>query len=208
MSALSPTLDLRRPLWAMLEAGAAFLPQALDERFRRRLRRETEAGPFERLPEEVGPYGVRQQAELLAVRGDMETYPAVGELRDELVRRVRDHGRGIEGLDRWHPNDVAVQRYPAGSLGISPHRDGKRHSYLVAVFTTGGSAPFALCRDRGGEVVEEWPTVPGSLVLLRGPGLAGVEDGRPFHTVGGPREGTRVSVTFRMDSGRVRSGRS
>ena len=39
-------------------------------------------------------------------------------------------------------------------------------------------------------------TVPSSLVLLRAPGLAGAADSRPFHTVGGPTNDTRISLTF------------
>lgn len=149
MNVLPSSLDLRRPLRAVMEAGAAFLPQALDEAFRQRLRWEVEAESFETLTEQVGPYGVRQDGEVLAVRGDLDAYPALGELRDELIHRLRDQGTDIEGLDRWRPNDVSVQRYSSDSRGISPHRDGRRHSYLVAVFTTCGSAPFALCREIG-----------------------------------------------------------
>ncbi|GAA4864325.1 hypothetical protein [Actinomycetospora straminea] len=53
------------------------------------------------------------------------------------------------------------------------------------------------CSDRAGTTVRAWEAGTGSLVLLRGPGLAGVEDGRPLHAVDGPREGRRTSVTFR-----------
>jgi hypothetical protein len=38
-------------------------------------------------------------------------------------------------------------------------------------------------------------------VLMRGPGLAGNRDGRPFHLVDGPRRGERLSVGIRMALG-------
>jgi hypothetical protein len=111
---------------------------------------------------------------------------------------VHAHGRSIAGLAAWRPNDIAAMRYHAGSFGITPHRDNKRYRHLIAIFTIEGSASFTLCADRDGTVIDQWQTVPTSLVLLRAPGPAGAEDSRPFHTVGGPTGHTRVSLTFRM----------
>ena len=119
-----------------------------------------------------------------------------------LVARLRRDGPRLAGLARWWPNEAYVQRYEPGALGVSPHRDGKRFAVLVAVFTIQGSARFALCRDRAGTVVQEWDAGPGSLALLRGPGLADSEDRRPFHTVHGPTGGRRCSVSFRMNQDR------
>ena len=42
---------------------------------------------------------------------------------------------------------------------------------LVAIFTIEGSARFALCQTRAGEILQEWEAGPGSVTLLRGPGL-------------------------------------
>jgi len=67
------------------------------------------------------------------------------------------------------------------------------------VFTLAGSARFSVCADRSGNVLEEWEAASGSLVLLRGPGFDGVEDGRPFHCVQGPVSGERYSLTFRVN---------
>lgn len=184
--------------------GAAFAPRALAEGFRRRLQEEIEGAPFRPLPEEIGP--VRQETEAVELRVPLRGYPAVEELRRALTRAVRQGGRGIRGLATWRPNEVSVQRYRGGSMGITPHLDGKRYRRLIAVFTTKGRARFALCRDRAGEVVMEWETTPGSLVLLRGPGLAGLRDGRPLHQVTGPGSGWRYSIGFRMDA-RANGGR-
>ena len=197
VGALHSDLDLARPLQALTQAGAAFAPHALSEPFRQRLQREIEAGPFQRLPDEMGP--VRQEADLFVISGGMADHPAVARLRAEVVTRVRRDGPQLPGLARWWPNHAYVQRYKPGALGVSPHRDGKRFAVLVAIFTVEGSARFALCQTRAGEIIQEWDAGPGSLTLLRGPGLLDAEDRRPFHTVRGPTVGRRFSVTFRME---------
>jgi hypothetical protein len=197
MDALRSDLDLSRPLRALTEAGAAFIPRALTEPFRGQLQREIEAGPFQRLPDQIGP--VRQEADLFIITGGMADHPSVAGLRAEFVTRVRRDGSQLPGLARWWPNEAYVQRYEPGALGVSPHLDSKRFVLLVAIFTTQGSARFLLCRARAGEVIQEWEAGPGSLTLLRGPGLLDAEDQRPFHTVHGPTAGQRFSITFRMN---------
>jgi alkylated DNA repair dioxygenase AlkB len=101
-----------------------------------------------------------------------------------------------------------VQRYESGALGVSPHRDSRRFVVLVAIFTTQGSARFALCQTRAGKLIQEWDAGPGSLTLLRGPGRLDAEDQRPFHTVHGPAAGRRYSITFRMNQERREDARS
>ncbi len=79
-------------------------------------------------------------------------------------------------------NDLVVQRYPRGSLGITPHRDHVRYEGLVALITLSGTARFFICADRSGQDAREVPCPPGNLVLMRAPGFAGGRD-RPFHFV-------------------------
>jgi hypothetical protein len=191
-------LDLGDALARTAGQGAAFVPEAMTAAFLQRLQPELEPGPFRALPEEIGP--VRQQTEGFELRGRPPGYPRLAELRGALGRAVREQGGGIRGLASWRPNEISVQRYRGGGVGITPHLDGKRYRRLVALFTTVGTAQFAICRDRAGELLEEWETFPGSLILLRGPGLAGMRDGRPFHRVSGPQTGWRYSVGFRMDT--------
>ena len=200
MTALHPDLDLGRPLQALREAGAAFIPHALREPFRQQLQHEIQDGPFERLPDQIGP--VRQEADLFVVTDAMTAYPALARLRAEFVTRLRQDGPQIPGLARWWPNEAYVQRYKPGALGVSPHLDSKRFAVLVAVFTTEGSARFALCQTRAGEIIQQREAGAGSLTLLRGPGLLNTEDQRPFHTVSGPAAGRRFSITLRMNQER------
>jgi hypothetical protein len=44
------------------------------------------------------------------------------------------------------------------------------------------------------------------MTLMRAPGLAGARDGRPFHSIPGPKDGTRVSLALRMAVDRGRAG--
>lgn len=79
-----------------------------------------------------------------------------------------------------HLNDAIVQRYPAGSRGITAHRDHIRYQDLVALVTLSGAARFCLCDDRAGANARELPCPPGHLLLIRAPGFGGHRD-RPFH---------------------------
>lgn len=196
--ALVPGLDLRTALRLTAERGYAHVPMALDDAFRAKLWREIRGCPFERFESSFGQ--VRQEIEGYDVRDPMDGFPVLAELRDELAALVRRHGRGIHGLATWQPNEAGVGLYRPGSIGITPHLDGKWYRRLVAVVTIHGAAPFTVCRDRSGHVIERWRAGPGGLTLLRGPGLAGRRDGRPFHTVEGPRRGERCSIGIRMNT--------
>jgi hypothetical protein len=92
-------------------------------------------------------------------------------------------------------NDLVVQRYPAGSRGISPHRDHVRYFGLVANLVLAGAARFAVCRDRSGTDAREVAGGPGRLILMRNAGFAGLR-GRPFHLLGCVTE-RRVVVGLR-----------
>jgi hypothetical protein len=94
-------------------------------------------------------------------------------------------------------NDLIVQRYRPGSLGITPHRDHVRYRQLVAIVTLAGQARFFLCPDRSGANAREVPIPPGSLLLMRAPGFAGRDD-RPFHMLSEVTE-TRIALGLRHD---------
>jgi alkylated DNA repair dioxygenase AlkB len=146
---------------------------------------------------------VRQEADLFVVTDDaMTAYPILATLRAQFVTRLRQDGPQLAGLARWWPNEAYVQRYEPDALGVSPHLDSKRFAVLVAIFTTEGSGRFALCQTRAGEIIQQWEADPGSLTLLRGPGLLDAEDHRPFHTVHGPAARRRLSITLRMNQQR------
>jgi hypothetical protein len=187
-------LDWSTLLCEVTEQGAGFVARAFRQPFRDQLAAELAAGPYEPVEPVIGQ--VRQEAESFVVpAADMDRYPVLTCLRDRLVQRIHAHG-----VPEWVPNEVAVQRYQPGSIGITPHRDQRRFALLVAVITVAGSAPFTLCRNRSGDPVRTWQADEGSLVLLRGPGLSSEQDGRPMHHVSGPTGTPRTSIGIRMDT--------
>jgi len=195
--ALVAGLDLRRALRTCAAEGHARVTGAIDPAFLRRLRPELDRGPFRAFGESFGP--VRQQIDGYDVSLPSTAFPWLDRLCRELGERVRADGGGIRGLATWRPNEVGIAHYVPGSIGITPHLDGKWYRRLVVVATAYGRAPFAICGSRDpDDVVERWTSGPGDLVLMRGPGLAGARDGRPFHLVEGPRRGERLSIGIRM----------
>ena len=197
--ALAPGLGLRGALRACAERGHARVEHAVAERFLWRLREEIDEGPFRAFRETFG--SVRQQIDGYDVAVPATSYPLMTELCRALRDAVRDQGRGVRGLATWDPNEVGIAHYVPGSIGITPHMDGKWYRRIVAVVTVYGRAPFAICGSRDpDDVVDRWTATPGDLVFLRAPGLAGGRDGRPFHLVEGPRRGERLSLGVRMSS--------
>lgn len=189
---------------ACAASGHARIPGAIEPAFLRRLKAEVDAGPFRAFGESFGP--VRQQIDGYDVELPSAAFPFLGRLCRELGDLVRSHGGGLRGLATWRPNEVGVAHYVPGSIGITPHLDGKWYRRLVVVATVYGRARFAICGSRDPEdVIESWTSVPGDLVLMRGPGLGGARDGRPFHLVEGPRRGERLSLGIRMAVGGPRA---
>ena len=197
-SVLRPALDVARLVRETVDDGASIAFDIIDHDFYGRLEREVSAGPFQPMAEEQGR--ARQGGEIFRTTYRSSAYPHVRQLGEQLVRVLHESSGSVEGVSEWLPNEVDVQRYHALALGITPHLDLKRYRVLIAIVTVGHSAPFSLCKDREGAVSEQWQAEPGSLVLLRAPGLGGAEDGRPLHAVGGPPVGTRMSITWRMNS--------
>lgn len=79
-------------------------------------------------------------------------------------------------------NDMSLQKYEAGSIGITPHKDGKSRINLICVFNLIGKAEFALCDDRSGANPRFLDTTPGNVVIMRGPGFM-KSTFQPFHFV-------------------------
>ncbi|MFC5063373.1 hypothetical protein [Actinomycetospora atypica] len=191
--------DLGAVLHRTVRDGAAHEAGVVPGVLRRAVLDELAAGAFVPLPPVEGPFGVRQEGEHLVLTGaEIDRWPAVRSLHAAVVAAVHEHTAEIDGLAEWHPDEITVQRYLPGSSGISVHRDGRRHRGLVAILTLEGSARLRQCSDREGTTVRSFDADAGSLVVLRGPGLAGVEDDRPLHAVDGPSGHPRTSFTLRV----------
>jgi hypothetical protein len=190
--------ELGPALRSTAERGFAHLDDVLDPRFRRLLWDEIRSGPLRRMEGSFGAVGVRMQIDGFDVTEPFEGFPYLRELRDAFAEQVRSRGSGIRGLATWRPNEAGIGVYRPGWVGVTSHLDGRWYRRLVAVFTIVGSAPFEVLASRQGDVLERWDARAGGLTLMRGPGLAGSRDGRPYHAVEGPRRGVRCSVALRM----------
>jgi hypothetical protein len=190
--------SLAPALRSTAERGFAHLDDVLDPDFGRQLWDEIRSGPLRRMEGTFGTAGVRMQIDGFDVLEPFEGFPHLLELADAFAERVRSQGSGIRGLATWRPNEAGIGVYRPGWVGVTSHLDGRWYRRLVAVFTIVGSAPFEVLASREGEALEEWNARAGGLTLMRGPGLAGSRDGRPYHAVRGPRRGIRCSVALRM----------
>ncbi len=191
-----PRLSLIRSLRDTAERGFAYVPDALDPAFRTALDQELDAGPWQRFEHDEG--AVRMRIEGFDLDAPMDGFSSIAALRDELERVVRRDGSGIRGIATWRPNEAGAVRYEPGAMGITAHMDGKWYRRLVVVVTVRGDAPFSVHQTRTGPAVATWTARAGGLTLMRAPGLAGARDGRPFHSIPGPKRGTRISLALRM----------
>ena len=89
-------------------------------------------------------------------------------------------------------NDLMLQRYSPGEIGITPHRDRTSYRNIICLFVLEGRGRFFVCRDRDGTNAIEIPNSPGDLILTRAPGCLGSGQ-RPFHFV---REITSTRYVF------------
>jgi hypothetical protein len=178
--------------------GFGHADDALDERFCRALWSEIRSGPLRRMAGTFGAAGVQMEIDGFDLESPFEGFPLVAELAAAFTDRVRSDGASVRGLATWRPNEAGVGVYRPGSVGVTAHMDGKWYRRLVAVFTLVGAARFEIRAAREGEPVEAWDARAGGVTFLRGPGLAGARDGRPYHAVHGPRRGVRCSLALRM----------
>ena len=77
-------------------------------------------------------------------------------------------------------NSITLARYPAGSIGITPHLDHLKYKNLLCIFVLGGKGKFFVCADRAGNGAREIDASVGNVIFLRCPGFMGIAK-RPFH---------------------------
>jgi hypothetical protein len=196
--ALANGLDLSNALRRTASNGFSHLDDVLDKQFAAELWDEIRGGPLRTMSGEFGTARVRMEIDGFDVESPFDGFPCIQTLVDEFAERVRTDGEGVRGLATWRPNEAGVGVYRPGSVGVTAHMDGRWYRRLVAVFTVIGSARFEVRASRQGDVVETWTARARGVTLMRGPGLAGGRDGRPYHSVYGPERGVRCSTALRM----------
>ena len=190
---------------ARLDAAHAVSLPLLGARTRRRLIGSTTRLPYRPAVPVVGAgaNAVRQDFELCMTIPERSLLRAFAAALEALLNAALDRLEPRPLARPLHLNDLVVQRYPKGSLGITAHRDHLRYQNLVALVTLSGAARFCLCDDRAGRGARELPCPPGSLLLMRAPGFGFGDRGgrrdRPFHFLDRVTR-SRLSLGLRHDA--------
>lgn len=130
----------------------------------------------------VGKMRVRQEMDACT---DFPEYNPILYFRDSFQVVLGDILREIGAKFFSTPlrfNDVRVHRYWPGSIGITPHVDGKSNKNLICIFVLWGHLQFYLCKNRSGNGPVCVPSTVGNLIMIRAPGFKG-QSRQPFHRV-------------------------
>ncbi len=98
-------------------------------------------------------------------------------------------------------NDIAMQRYVSGSVGISPHKDHKKYISVIIIVTLSGRSNFCVCEDRDGINAKILDDRPGNILILPATGFKVINNvfNRPIHFVNNISDG-RLSIGLRQNS--------
>lgn len=149
----------------------------------------------------VGPANVRQDLSGVDIFSPDSPFCILRDAWEDLLNQKLGELPGGDSVFDVpiHFNDLSLQRYEVGSLGISPHLDSKTSINLICVFTLVGHCRFCICEDRDRTNPVELNAAPGNVILLRAPGFC-QSDKRPFHFVT-DIEGPRISFGLRQQTG-------
>jgi alkylated DNA repair dioxygenase AlkB len=176
---------------SLTNIGAASLP-ILTPECREQLGRIAQNLPYQPQAEKVGKPDrvVRQQ---LAFCQDFSQATLFIKLRDAFQNLLAQSLAHLDSSLFYFPidlNSMVLQKYEPGSIGITPHRDGKRYKNLICIFVLEGQGKFYVCRDRAGNNPLEIDASPGNVLLMRAPGFRGIDHSlattdeiRPFHFI-------------------------
>ena len=202
MEIFLPTFDPESMVKDTVKLGYSFNSQVLTRAFYLELAQEVSGGPFEEFLDVS--LGVYQKFVVFSPDyfspDTRNRFPLLRELGDAIGAIVRSNASQNVPLRTWQPNDVAVQKYSGRYDGIGRHRDFASDIHLVASFTVMGTGEIGIHTKREDPIASKFlQTSPGSLLLLRAPGLVEPdEDLRITHSVRPPYSSPRISVTYRL----------
>lgn len=188
--------DLGYVIKELLHTGAVSVP-LLPEELRQQLIAEAKTYSFKKQPLIVGKSQVREDLSSFSEFVPPSLYL---KLKSNLANLLNYKLALAETNPFTGPiilNDLSLQKYEAGSSGISPHVDYSSCINLIALVLITGKGSFALCDDRAGTNPIYLDTTPGNLILMRAPGFFG-STVRPFHFVNNITE-ERLSYGLRQD---------
>ena len=98
-------------------------------------------------------------------------------------------------------NDIAIQRYKPGSLGISPHKDHKKYISVIIIITLSGKSDLCICDDRKGLNPLVINDIPGNIIVFPASEFTTLNNKciRPLHFVNNIAGG-RLSIGLRQNS--------
>ncbi len=202
MEIFLPTFGPENMVKDTIKLGYSFDTQVLTRAFYLDLAKEVSGGPFEEFLDVS--LGVYQKFAVFSPDyfspDTRNRFPLLRELGDAIGAIVRSNAAQNVPLRSWQPNDVAVQKYSGRYDGIGRHRDFASDIHLVASFTVKGTGEIGIHDRREDPNASKFiQTSPGSLLLLRAPGLVeSDEDLRITHSVRSPYSSPRISVTYRL----------
>ncbi len=164
-----------------LYGGTAF--PILPEERRIALMHVAEKCAYEKQPTVVGPHKVREELSSCGEFPEGSPFIALAEeIADMMNGKLSQAAMNPFGTRMIGFNEMSLQKYDTGSIGITPHMDNRSSVDLVLVLTLKGRGDVFLCADREGTGRQKLPTAPGTLMILRAPGFLGSSK-RPFHYV-------------------------
>ncbi len=179
----APRLNLAEIVAALAQSGALAVPLLGDE-WRLLLLDAARAGRFRPARPLVGKGErlVRQRMEVCEHFSADSVFRILAREFQALWDDLLERASCSPFTGRLVFNDLMLQRYSVGEVGITPHRDRTGYRNLVCLFVLEGKGRFYLCDDRAGGGAREIPHVAGDLLLMRAPGFQASAE-RPFHFV-------------------------
>ena len=172
--------DVDDVIHQLIKEGGVSFPIIPEER-RVVLLKEGEKYEYAKQPEFVGKHKVREQLSSFAKFPEESLYRRLQEDFTSLLNYKLQAASVKPFLNS--PvifNEPVLQKYDAGSIGITPHVDHAANINLICVFLMKGYGSFYLCDDREKTNSRFLEAAPGHVMILRAPGFLG-SNFRPFH---------------------------
>jgi len=167
-----------------LEQHDALSLPLLNEAFRRELLAEAKSADFRPARASIGE-GARVVYQRMEVCDRFPAGSGFIALRDNFQALWNASFADVSDYPFECPvsfNDLMLQRYSPGEIGITPHRDRSAYRNVICLFVLAGRGRFGICEDRSGKNSRDISNAPGEVILTRAPGFIRSK-ARPFHFV-------------------------